>query len=193
MMTLKAKYADFSQVTRNRTGAAPISSHGELEQISFALLEPLFPIPIGIRLLGVTLSALKRIGGVRCTIAAHGITARGTTATCTSGNPGSIIDMTKRIVLGPLAILAFSAATVGPAFGACTVSPRINTPEATASDLQRSGCKSGEIATVTSLPADAAAPLIRKVCAFNQEIVVIPREPRPPGSLVDLLCIYSPR
>jgi hypothetical protein len=79
------------------------------------------------------------------------------------------------------------------AFGACAISPRINTPEAIVADLQRSGCKSGDIATVTSLPADAAAPLIRKVCAFNQQIVVIPREPRPAGSLVDLLCIYAPR
>ena len=98
-----------------------------------------------------------------------------------------------RSVLVPLAILTLSAAVTGPAFGACAVSPRINTPEAIAADLQRSGCKSGDIATVTSLPADAAAPLIRKVCAFNQQIVVIPREPRPPGSLVDLLCVYAPR
>ena len=103
------------------------------------------------------------------------------------------MDMTMRSVLGPLAVLALSAATSGPAFGACAVSPRINTPEAIAGDLQRSGCKSGDIATVTSLPADAAAPLIRKVCAFNQQIVVIPREPRPQGSLVDLLYIYAPR
>jgi nucleotidyltransferase/DNA polymerase involved in DNA repair len=53
------KYADFSQVTRSRTGTAPVSSHGELEQVSLALLEPLFPVPRGIRLLGVTLSALN--------------------------------------------------------------------------------------------------------------------------------------
>ncbi|MFC7477985.1 DNA polymerase IV [Dankookia sp. GCM10030260] len=58
-VTLKVKYADFSQVTRSRTGIAPVSSHGELEQVSLALLEPLFPVPRGIRLLGVTLSALN--------------------------------------------------------------------------------------------------------------------------------------
>ena len=98
-----------------------------------------------------------------------------------------------RIILVPLAILTLSTVATGPAFGACAISPRINTPEAIAADLQRSGCRNGDIATVTSLPADAAAPLIRKVCAFNQQIVVIPREPRPPGSLVDLLCVYSPR
>ena len=58
-VTLKVKYADFSQVTRSRTGTAPVSSRGELEQVSLALLEPLFPVPRGIRLLGVTLSALN--------------------------------------------------------------------------------------------------------------------------------------
>jgi DNA polymerase IV len=58
-VTLKVKYADFSQVTRSRTGTAPIASRGELEQASLALLEPLFPVSRGIRLLGVTLSALN--------------------------------------------------------------------------------------------------------------------------------------
>lgn len=108
-----------------------------------------------------------------------------------SGKPGS--DPTMRMILLPLAPLIFCSAVGSPAFAACTISPRINTPEAIGSDLQRSGCKSGDITTVTGLPADAAAPLIRKVCAFNQQIVVIPREPRPPGGLVDVVCIYSPR
>ena len=58
-MTLKVKYADFSQATRSRTGTAPVASRGELEQVSLALLEPLFPVPRGIRLLGVTLSTLN--------------------------------------------------------------------------------------------------------------------------------------
>jgi DNA polymerase IV len=58
-VTLKVKYADFSQVTRSRTGTAPVCSRGELEQTSLALLEPLFPVPRGIRLLGVTLSILN--------------------------------------------------------------------------------------------------------------------------------------
>lgn len=98
-----------------------------------------------------------------------------------------------RSVLVSAAILALSLAATGQASGACALSPRINTPEAIAADLQRSGCRNGDVATVTSLPADAAAPLIRKVCAFTQQIVVIPREPRPPGSLVDLLCVYAPR
>ena len=98
-----------------------------------------------------------------------------------------------RIAPVPLVVLALTTAAISPASGACAISPRINTPEAVAADLQRSGCKNGDIATVTSLPADAAAPVIRKICAFNQQIVVIPREPRPPGSLVDLICVHAPR
>ena len=58
-VTLKVKYADFSQATRSRTAAASIASQHELEQVSFALLEPLFPVPKGVRLLGVTLSTLN--------------------------------------------------------------------------------------------------------------------------------------
>ncbi len=57
-VTLKVKYADFSQVTRSRTGTAPVASRAELAAISDALLVPVFPVPRGIRLLGVTLSAL---------------------------------------------------------------------------------------------------------------------------------------
>jgi DNA polymerase-4 len=58
-VTLKVKYADFSQATRSRTAAAPIASQDELERVSLALLEPLFPVPKGVRLLGVTLSTLN--------------------------------------------------------------------------------------------------------------------------------------
>ena len=47
-VTLKVKYADFQQ----------ISTRAEIEQLSNALLEPLFPVTKGIRLLGMTLSSL---------------------------------------------------------------------------------------------------------------------------------------
>ncbi|MDG3004775.1 DNA polymerase IV [Paludisphaera sp. Pla2] len=57
--TLKAKYADFRQVTRSRTVDAPVASRAVLEEIISALLEPLFPAGKGIRLLGVTLSSLE--------------------------------------------------------------------------------------------------------------------------------------
>jgi DNA polymerase-4 len=55
---LKAKYADFQQVTRTRTVEAPVESRAMLEELVSALLEPLFPVRKGLRLLGVTLSSL---------------------------------------------------------------------------------------------------------------------------------------
>lgn len=58
-VTLKVKYADFQQVTRSRSLAAPIAARDVFEQISCALLEQLFPVTKGIRLLGVTLSSLN--------------------------------------------------------------------------------------------------------------------------------------
>jgi DNA polymerase-4 len=57
-VTIKAKFADFQQVTRSRTDVVPVASRAEIETIAFALLEPLFPVAMGIRLLGVTLSSL---------------------------------------------------------------------------------------------------------------------------------------
>src|SRR6202034_609957 len=57
-VTLKAKYADFQQVTRSRTGDAPLPTQAAIEAIAYALLEPLFPVSKGVRLLGVTLSSL---------------------------------------------------------------------------------------------------------------------------------------
>ena len=57
-ITLKVKFANFRQITRSRTGQLPIGTRGELEQLSNALLEPLFPVAKGIRLLGISLSSL---------------------------------------------------------------------------------------------------------------------------------------
>jgi DNA polymerase-4 len=57
-VTLKVKYADFTIATRSRTLPAPVASRGELERLVLALLAPIFPPPRGVRLLGVTLSAL---------------------------------------------------------------------------------------------------------------------------------------
>ena len=53
---LKAKYADFRQVTRSLD--VPIASQAVLEDMVAGLVEPLFPVSQGIRLLGVTLSSL---------------------------------------------------------------------------------------------------------------------------------------
>jgi len=47
-VTLKVKYADFQQITRSRTGQSLFSTRAEIEQLSYALLEPLFPVTKGI-------------------------------------------------------------------------------------------------------------------------------------------------
>jgi len=58
-VTLKVKFANFQIITRSRTGQMQISTRGELEQLGDALLEPLFPVARGIRLLGISLSSLE--------------------------------------------------------------------------------------------------------------------------------------
>ena len=58
-VTLKVKYADFQQVTRSRTNEAPLATRTAIEAIASALLESLFPVGKGIRLLGVTLSSFE--------------------------------------------------------------------------------------------------------------------------------------
>ena len=58
-VTLKVKFANFRQITRSRTGQVFVATRDELEQLSNALLEPLFPVAKGIRLLGISLSSLS--------------------------------------------------------------------------------------------------------------------------------------
>jgi DNA polymerase-4 len=57
-VTLKVKFANFQQITRSRTGQMQIRTRSELEQLSNSLLEPLFLVARGVRLLGVSLSSL---------------------------------------------------------------------------------------------------------------------------------------
>lgn len=57
-VTLKIKYGDFQQITRSRTNQGLILTRNELEAMSGELLASVFPIEKGIRLLGVSLSAL---------------------------------------------------------------------------------------------------------------------------------------
>jgi DNA polymerase-4 len=57
-VTLKVKFANFRVITRSRTGQTQITGRGELEQLGDTLLEPLFPVARGIRLLGISLSSL---------------------------------------------------------------------------------------------------------------------------------------
>jgi DNA polymerase IV len=57
-VTLKVKFANFRQITRSRSVEMQIRTRSELEQLGNALLEPLFPVTKGVRLLGVSLSSL---------------------------------------------------------------------------------------------------------------------------------------
>jgi DNA polymerase-4 len=57
-VTLKVKYSDFQQLTRSQSFGLPVANPDDLERVSFGLLAPLCPAPRGVRLLGVTLSAL---------------------------------------------------------------------------------------------------------------------------------------
>ncbi|WP_034156982.1 DNA polymerase IV [Sphingomonas sp. ERG5] len=55
-VTVKARYADFRQVTRSRTRASPVADKAALYDVSLSLVRTLFPLRAGIRLIGVTLS-----------------------------------------------------------------------------------------------------------------------------------------
>lgn len=54
--TVKIKYADFRIVTRSRTASRPITSRELLHETSLALLRSIYPVTIGIRLVGVSVS-----------------------------------------------------------------------------------------------------------------------------------------
>ena len=55
-VTVKIKYANFRLITRSRSCSEAITSRASIEELSFDLLQPLFPPSRGVRLLGVTLS-----------------------------------------------------------------------------------------------------------------------------------------
>jgi DNA polymerase IV len=58
-VTVKAKYADFRQVTRSRTLGMVVTDRDMLVAVSVDLVRTLYPVRVGIRLLGVTLSNLE--------------------------------------------------------------------------------------------------------------------------------------
>jgi DNA polymerase-4 len=58
-VTLKVKFADFRIITRSRSSAGPIVDRSTLAAISTELLAAQFPVPKGVRLLGVSLSSLS--------------------------------------------------------------------------------------------------------------------------------------
>lgn len=55
-VTVKIKYADFRQATRRRTFQDAVRSQAALRAASLALVRAVFPVTIGVRLVGVTLS-----------------------------------------------------------------------------------------------------------------------------------------
>jgi DNA polymerase-4 len=63
-VTLKVKYDDFRHVTRSRTDKAGIVTRQLLEEASYALLDLVFPVQKGVRLLGVSLSSFGDAEGV---------------------------------------------------------------------------------------------------------------------------------
>lgn len=58
-VTLKVKFGDFQQITRSRSSVGPIPTQVVLERLVRELVEGLFPLAKGVRLLGVTLSNLN--------------------------------------------------------------------------------------------------------------------------------------
>jgi DNA polymerase IV len=55
-VTVKIKYADFRQVTRNRTMQAPVATLEQLHDVSVSLVQSAYPVSMGIRLIGVIVS-----------------------------------------------------------------------------------------------------------------------------------------
>ncbi len=55
-VTVKLKYSDFRQITRARTVERTVTDHATLLRVAGELLDAELPPPLGIRLLGVTLS-----------------------------------------------------------------------------------------------------------------------------------------
>lgn len=62
-VTVKAKYADFRQVTRSRTQPVATRDPAALRQAGLDLIRTLYPLRAGIRLVGVTVSNFEEAGG----------------------------------------------------------------------------------------------------------------------------------
>jgi DNA polymerase-4 len=55
-VTVKIKYADFRHVTRSRTLPAPVFTREQLREVSVSLVQSVYPVTMGVRLVGVSLS-----------------------------------------------------------------------------------------------------------------------------------------
>ena len=58
-VTLKVKYADFRQITRSKSCEQFIADKGQFATTARELLAQLLPVPLGVRLIGLTLSGLS--------------------------------------------------------------------------------------------------------------------------------------
>jgi len=58
-VTLKLKFTDFRIMTRARSLAAPVADKAEFARVSRAILDDALPLPLPIRLMGLTLSGLE--------------------------------------------------------------------------------------------------------------------------------------
>jgi DNA polymerase IV len=59
-VTLKVKFADFRQITRSQSRYEEVAGIEEFSAIANELLTQILPVPLGVRLLGVTLSGLTQ-------------------------------------------------------------------------------------------------------------------------------------
>ncbi len=62
-VTLKVKYADFRQITRSRTGPAPVATRDALDAIGRDLVCGVMPLRAGVRLIGLALSGFGDAAG----------------------------------------------------------------------------------------------------------------------------------
>jgi DNA polymerase-4 len=60
-VTVKVKYADFRLITRSRTVSMPVTTQAKLRELSVALVRTVYPVTVGIRLVGVSVSKLAGV------------------------------------------------------------------------------------------------------------------------------------
>jgi len=60
-VTIKIKFTDFKQITRSRSLTMPIDSREVIEKMVVELIQGVFPLPLGVRLIGVGLSNFEHI------------------------------------------------------------------------------------------------------------------------------------
>ncbi len=59
-VTVKVKFATFQQLTRSKTLVSPVSTQSLLREVSVALVRTVYPVRVGVRLLGVSVAKLER-------------------------------------------------------------------------------------------------------------------------------------